>query len=439
MERLIMAEKADYRPMWEGLGIDLEGHDGLLGVLNTAYTDMYLSQGGRPGGMGYFDFVVSECHGLRIKELLDAKGEGRKVIGTFCVYVPEEIILALDAVCVGLCSGAEIGMEKAEEYLPRNLCSLIKSFMGFELASVCPYFRACDILVGETTCDGKKKAYEILQDVKETYVMELPQKKGAEDRRMWADEVRNFISRAEEVTGRKLTGENLKKAIRLVNDRRRAQLRLRSLRKADPAPMSGRDALLVNQIAFYDNPERFIESTNKLCDELEVRVEQGIGAVEKGAPRVVISGCPMALPNWKLPWILENSGAVVVAEESCVGERWFRTLVDESGETLEDMIDNIVDRYLTIDCACFTPNPDRPIHVVETTEEFAGDGVVHYSISFCTPYMVEAKLVEDALAGEGIPLLKIETDYSQGDVGQLRTRIDAFLEIITERKSVGAK
>ena len=430
-----MAEKQDYRPMWTELGLDLQGHDGLLEVLGDSYSEVYLHQENRPGAMEYFDFVVSECHGLRIKELMDAKDKGRKVIGTFCVYVPEEIILALDGISVGLCAGAEIGMEKAEEYLPRNLCALIKSFMGFELAGLCPYFRACDIVIGETTCDGKKKAYELLEDIKECYVMELPQKKEEADRALWKAEVLKFIDVCEKVTGKALIAEKLGEAIRTVNERRRAQLRLRDARRTSPPPISGRDALLVNQIAFYDDPVRFTESVNKLCAELESRAQVKVSPGENGAPRVVISGCPMALPNWKLPFIVESSGADVVAEESCVGERWFRTLVDESGETLDEMVDNLVDRYLTIDCACFTPNPERIEHVLETSREFDADGVIHYSISFCTPYMVEQKKVDEALSSEGIPLLKIETDYSQGDVGQLQTRIDAFLEMLKARHS----
>lgn len=125
--------------------------------------------------MGYFDFVMSEIHGLRIKELLDAKAEGRKIIGTFCVFVPEELVLAVDAVCVGLCAGAELGFEDAEKYLPRNTCSLIKSAFGFKLAKICPYIESTDLIVGENTCDGKKKAYESYKDIIENlYVMRLP-------------------------------------------------------------------------------------------------------------------------------------------------------------------------------------------------------------------------------------------------------------------------
>lgn len=432
-----MQKKKDYRPMWKELDLDLEAHDGLLQALGDGYAESYLHQKKRPKSMEYFDFVVSEAHGLRIEELQEERSKGNKIIGTFCVYVPDEIILALDAVGVGLCAGAEIGFEEAERYLPRNLCSLIKSFMGFELASLCPYMRSCDLVVGETTCDGKKKAYEILTDFKDSYVMELPQTKEDGSREAWRNEVYKFAKRAEALVGKSLTPERLREAIRVVNDRRRAQLRLRDLRKANPAPISGRDALLINMIAFYDNPQRFTESLNKVCDELEERIERSEGIAPAEAPRIVLSGCPMALPNWKVPFIIESAGAVIVAEESCVGERGFRNLVDESGETVDDMIENLVDRYLKIDCACFTPNPDRIKHVLEDIDEFEGDGVIHYTLQFCTPYLVESYLVERAVKDRGLPVLAIDTDYSPGDAGQIQTRVEAFLE--TLERSPAAK
>jgi benzoyl-CoA reductase/2-hydroxyglutaryl-CoA dehydratase subunit BcrC/BadD/HgdB len=423
-------EKKDYRPMWKDLGLNLEGHDQLLAVLGNAYKDIYMSQENRPKGMQYLDFVISEAHGLRIEELMETKKKGNKVVGTFCVYVPEELILAVGGTCVGLCAGAEIGIDEAEKVLPRNTCALIKSFMGFKLAGLCPYIQASDLVVGETTCDGKKKAYEILNEYKETYIMEIPQMKTERDRALWRGEIIQFKKKVEEITGRKITVKNLREGIKIANDKRRALQRLSALRKAVPAPISGLDALLVNQIAFYDDPLRFTKSINALCDELEGRVKNGIGVVKNGAPRILVSGSPMALPNWKIPFIVETSGAIVVAEESCVGERSTRDLVEETGKTLDEMIDAIVDRYFKIDCACFTPNEERMDHVVQLAADFKVNGVIHYSIQFCTPYAVEAYKVEKALQPRGIPILKIETDYGMEDVGQLKTRIEAFLEMV---------
>jgi hypothetical protein len=133
----------DYTPMWQELGLDLAGHDALLNVLGTAYSDIYLSQKNRPEGMGYFDFVMSEVHGLRIRELLDEKAAGRKIIGSYCVFVPEEIVLAVNATLVGLCSGADFAMEKVEQLLPRNTCSLIKSSFGFQNRQGVPLSGKC--------------------------------------------------------------------------------------------------------------------------------------------------------------------------------------------------------------------------------------------------------------------------------------------------------
>lgn len=422
---------SDYREMWASLGLDLETHDAVLNIVGKTYQDVFLSQSNRPKGMEYFDFVMSEIHGLRIKELMDAKAEGRKVIGTFCVFVPEEIVLALNAVYVGLCAGAELGFEAAEEYVPRNTCSLIKSAFGFKLAKVCPYIEATDMIVGENTCDGKKKAYESYSDlVGNLYVMDLPQTKSAAGRALLKAEYAKFAESLEALTGVKLTAENLKKGIDTVNNKRKATLRLAKLRAANPVPISGLDVLLANQVFFYDNPERFTAAVNAICDELEVRIAKGEGVFAKNTPRILLSGCPMAVPNWKIPNLIETSGATIVGEEMCTGERGSQLLTSDTADTVDGLLDCIVDRYFQIDCAVFTPNKSRYEHIKEMAAKYKADGVLHYSLQFCQPYQIESISFEKNLEKEGIPVLSIETDYSQEDLGQLKTRIEAFIERI---------
>jgi benzoyl-CoA reductase/2-hydroxyglutaryl-CoA dehydratase subunit BcrC/BadD/HgdB len=419
----------NHRSMWTELRLDLEAHDALLEVLGKAYRDIYLSQEDRPEGMGYFDFVMSEVHGLRIEELMDEKAAGRKIIGSYCVFVPEEIVLAANATLVGLCSGADFATEDVETLLPRNTCALIKSSFGFKIGKVCPYLESADMVVGENTCDGKKKAYETLNDLVENlYVMDLPQVKSENGKALLKAEYNRFRDAVEKLTGVSITAASLKEAIRTVNAKRAALHRLASLRKADPAPLSGLDALLANQVFFYDNPARFTESVNRVCDELEQRIEDKKGAFPEGTPRILVSGCPQAVPNWKLPMIVEAAGAVIVGEESCVGERGTRNLTSEAGETVEEMLDAIVDRYFQVDCAIFTPNPERLDHIRQMVEEYRADGVIHYGLQFCQPYLMEAMPVEKALEEKEIPCLRIETDYTMEDVGQLKTRIEAFVE-----------
>ncbi len=425
----------DYRKMWQDLGLDLEAHDALLDVLGKAYQDIYMAQENRPAAMAYLDFVMSEVHGLRIKELLDEKAAGRKIIGSFCVFVPEEIALAADATLVGLCAGAEFGFDLAEKVLPRNTCALIKSFFGFKLGRVCPFLECADMVVGENTCDGKKKAYEIFDTlVDNLYVMDLPQMKSETGRKLLADEYNRFKRAVEAMTGVIIDADRLKSAIGIVNRKRRAIHRLTRLRGADPAPISGLDALLINQVAFYDNPERFTDSVEKICDEVEERIRRNTGVFPANTPRILVSGCPMAVPNWKVPALVESSGAVVVGEESCIGERGCRNLTDDSGDTVEELMDAIVDRYFKIDCAIFTPNPDRQAHIREMVQQHQADGVIHYGLQFCQPYTIEAGPVKTALESDNIPTLVMETDYSMEDAGQLTTRVEAFVEMLKAQK-----
>ena len=421
----------DYRQMWKELGLDLTGHDALLQVLGKGYQDIFLSQTDRPQGMDYFNFVMSEVHGLRIKELIDGKKEGHKVVGSFCVFVPEEIVRAADATLVGLCTGAEFATDEVEKVLPRNTCALIKSAFGFKLGKVCPYLESSDMIVGENTCDGKKKSYEALDTlVPNLYVMDLPQTKSNEGRALLRAEYDKFKKAIEELTGVTIDAARLKKGIEIANNKRKAVHRLSELRKADPVPISGLDALLINQVFFYDDPIRFTDSVNKICDELEARVREGKGVRPKRTPRMLLSGCPMAVPNWKLPWVIESSGAVIVGEESCVGERGTRNLTDGSAATMDELMEAIVDRYFKIDCAVFTPNADRLEHVKQMYGDYKADGVIHYGLQFCQPYQIESLPVEKSLEQTGVPTLRVDTDYSMEDVEQIKTRVEAFVERI---------
>lgn len=417
----------DYRKLWTKLGVDLEKHDKLCAILPELYGATYLTQENRPEGMNYFNFVVAEVHGLRIQELDEHKKKGGKVIGTFCVFVPDEVILAANAISVGLCAGSQFWVGDGEKVLPRNMCPLIKAFMGAKVGGTCPYFQSCDMVIGETTCDGKKKAWEVLKDYVSVYVMDLPQMKKTKNYDMWIDEIKNLITKIEEVTGNKVTVESLKEGIRVANAKRRALKRLYDLRKYKPSPISGLDCLLISQIAFYDDPARFVEKLNVLCDELEERVKI---RKDNGKKRLMITGTPMALPNWKLHSIIESLNAEVVVEESCTGTRYFENEVSEEGNTIEDLIKNLADRYLNINCACFTPNTGRIDDIIRYSKEYSVDGVIDFNLSFCHTYAVEHKAVEKALKEKNIPIMQIETDYSTEDSGQIKTRVEAFLEMI---------
>lgn len=421
---------ADYKKMWEDLGMDLETHDQLCEVLPQAFGDVFLTQENRPEGMDYYNFVIAEIHGVRPMELIEHQKKGGKVFGTFCVYVPDEIVFAADAIATGLCGGSQFWVPGGEKVLPTSTCPLIKASVGARLDRTCPFFRIADMYVGETTCDGKKKAWEILGEDVPMHIMDLPQMKRRKDVRAWAEEIDEFKTVVEEFTGNKISAEKLSDAIKLINNKRRALSRLYECRKNEILPISGRDALVISQIAFYDDPTRFAEMTNKLCDELEQRIADGVSVVEKGTKRIMLTGTPLAVPNWKLHNIIETSGAAVVCEEMCTGTRYFENLVDESKTTVEEQVQALAERYMNINCACFTPNDARIDDIIRLAKEYKADGVIDVNLKFCSLYDTEGFKVERALKEAGIPVLGIETDYTDTDASQLRTRIGAFIEML---------
>ena len=421
---------ADYREMWKDLGMDLETHDLLCEVLPVAFTDVYLSQKNRPEGMGYYDFVVSEIHGVRPAELIEAQKNGKKVFGSFCIFVPDEVIFAADAIATGLCGGSQFWVPGGEKVLPTNTCPLIKASVGARLDRTCPFFRIADMYIGETTCDGKKKAWEILKEDVPMYVMDLPQMKRRKDYKAWAEEITALKDKVEEFTGNKVDAEKLAASIKLINDKRRALQRLSDFRKNKNIPISGKDVLLISQIAFYDDPTRFTQMTNALCDELDKRVEEGISVFPKGTKRILLAGTPLAIPNWKLHNIVETTGGAVVCEEMCTGTRYFENLVEEGRDTFEGQVEALAERYMNINCACFSPNEARIDDIKRLVKEYDIDGVIDVNLKFCNLYDTEGFLVERALKEAGIPVIGIETDYTDADAQQLRTRIGAFIEML---------
>ena len=178
-------------------------------------------------------------------------------------------------------------------------------------------------------------------------MLEVPHKPDTQQgKEFWFKELEAFKTEIEKLTGNRITAQKLKEAIELINGKRRALKRLSDLRANSPSPISGLDGLLIDQIGFMDDVKRFTAKVNELCDELDRRVKEGKGVASKDAPRIMISGSPMAVPNWKVHSIAESLGATVVAEESCVGTRYFTDLVEPKGESLNDLLWAIDEKYV---------------------------------------------------------------------------------------------
>ena len=173
---------------------------------------------------------------LSVKEI---KESGTPVIGAYCTYFPQEVAMAAGAAPIGLCSMSDEAIPEAEKDLPANLCPLIKASYGFAKSDKCPYFHFSDVVVGETTCDGKKKMYELMSDFKELYLMNLPNSQDEEGRKLWRAEVVKFIKYLEEKFGVEITEDKLRDAARLKNRERDAQRKISEVMMHDPAPITG--------------------------------------------------------------------------------------------------------------------------------------------------------------------------------------------------------
>ena len=373
--------------------------------------------------------IFKNSYEFRIAQLKEERENGIKVVGTLCLYVPDEIIFAAGADRIVLCGGRADTIPVAEQSLPRNICPLIKSSFGAVVDACCGGNLACahvplvDVVVAEATCDGKKKMYEILPDYLPTYVLDLPQKPGSpEALNYFLSELRKFGKFMEGLTGNVVSDDALKREIRSANKTKRLLHRLFGLRKRDPPPIRGSEVLRAMQKQFFLSPDQFRQGVGQLCNEME-----HVTPDARTGPRIMISGCPMAAGNTKVPDIIEQKGGVIVVEESCTGTRSFWDLVDED----KDPWTALAERYLEIPCACMTPNDQRVARIVDLAKQYDVHGVVYYTLQFCHAYNIERLRVQRALKKEKIPLLAIESDYGDSDTEQIGIRVDAFLEMIT--------
>ena len=360
---------------------------------------------------------------LTVKQLKD---EGTPIIGVFCTYLPREIANAMGAAVVGLCSVSDETIPDAEKDLPRNLCPLIKSSYGFAKTDKCPYFFFSDLVVGETTCDGKKKMYELLSTFKPVYVLELPNRQSEEGIAMYRREIIRFKEKLEQQFETHITEEAIRDQIRLRNDLTKALLRLQYLMTKDPAPVSGLD--IVNTVygsGFNLNVETLPGRINEMADMIEADYAAGKNVGKK--PRILVTGSPSGGAALKVIRAIEDSGAVVVAFENCSGLKPL-LLTDEENP---DVYDALARRYLDIGCSCMSPNPSRLALLDRLIDEFKVDGVVDIVLQACHTYNVETSLVGKLVKEKkGISYAVVETDYSQADVGQLKTRMAAFIEML---------
>jgi benzoyl-CoA reductase/2-hydroxyglutaryl-CoA dehydratase subunit BcrC/BadD/HgdB len=374
--------------------------------------------------LAWFADMVSHAHAYAV----EAHAAGRPVIGIMCEYTPRELILAAGGVPVCLCGGDAEMIPAAEEALPANLCPLIKSTFGYHVLRANPFLEMASLVVAETTCDGKKKMYEIMAEARPMVVLELPQRQSDEaGLAHWEAELRRLGTELERRFGVPITTARLREAIKLMNRERGLRRRLAALMKADPPPLTGRELLdCKSLISGIPSDLEQYERTLAAWDGQPGRADLA------GRVRVLLTGVPVVHGAEKVVDLAEEHGGLIVAMENCTG---LKPILDDVEETAADPLRAIAKKYAHLPCSVMTPNSRRLESIRQIVPEFGVECVVELVWQACLTYDVESHRVRRLVETElGLPYLRIETDYSPSDAARIALRLEALYEMARSRR-----
>ncbi len=366
------------------------------------------------------------------ERVLDAvigkRNAGKHIVGMYCGYAPVELVRAMGAVPVFLCAFSRRTIPAAEMVLPANLCPLIKSSFGFIRTDSCPFYALSEAIIGETTCDGKKKMFELIRHIKPTHIMDLPQLPDEREAlRNWTTMVHKLKAFLERTFKTKITEDRIESEIKETNGKNRMMNEFFAYAAHSPPLLSWSemyDVISVEMVSDRDELRRLLDA---IAVKLDGRLSKGEFAGNGSSPRILVSGCPVGGDAAKIFRAIEAAGGVVVAMEACSGMKGYSIGIEEG---TGDPIAALAKAYLKIPCSCMTPNQRRFDSLDAMIDRFRPDAVVDVILQACHSYNIESYRIEQHVRGKHrLPFLKIETDFAESDVGQIRTRVQALLEI----------
>ncbi|PKN89045.1 MAG: 2-hydroxyacyl-CoA dehydratase [Deltaproteobacteria bacterium HGW-Deltaproteobacteria-1] len=355
--------------------------------------------------------------------------KGKNIVGIYCGYAPLEIIRAMGAAPAVLCAFADKTIAAGEEVLPSNLCPLIKSSYGFLKTDTCPFFAISEAVIAETTCDGKKKMFELIADIKPMHVMDLPQLPDqAEAIANWTSMIKKLKGFLETTFDKKINDADVEKEIAATNEKNRLMNKIFDFAALTPTPVSWLEFYDLTYLGQAATTQDMLPMLKQTIAKLEERVAEGIYHGEKDSPRAMVTGCPVGGDATKVFKVIEEAGGVVVVLDSCTGMKPYSGMIVEN---TPDPYEALSRRYLDLPCSCMTPNNRRLTELDKMIERFKPDVVIDVVLHACHSYNIEShKIKEHVIGKHKMPFLKIETDYSQSDVGQIRTRVEALMELV---------
>ena len=380
------------------------------------------------GPLTWFGKMIQNCYDYAKA----AKTKGKRIVGITCEYTPRELIMAADAIPVCLCGGSAEMIPPAEEHLPANLCPLIKSTYGYHLKKANPFLEMADLVVAETTCDGKKKMYELLAESRPVYILELPQKPADTDAMThWISQLRNLKTRLEKQFGVEITDGKIRQAIGTMNRERQLRRELAAMMKSQSPALTGRQLLDFKSI--ISGIDADFEQYN---EALKIYKSQNPERNKNSCVRVLMTGVPMVHGAERVLDIIESHGGLVVCMDNCTG---LKPILEDVDEKAADPIIALAEKYLRIPCSVMTKN-DRRLEILRTlVAEYRPQCIIDLIWQACLTYDVESYLVKKLSEKElGLPYLRIETDYSPSDSARIALRVEALFETV-RAKAGGAR
>jgi benzoyl-CoA reductase/2-hydroxyglutaryl-CoA dehydratase subunit BcrC/BadD/HgdB len=375
------------------------------------------------------DGFAGEATKRTLGYLQKQRENGKNIIGIYCGYAPLELIRAAGAAPAVLCAFANKTIEAAETVLPSNLCPLIKSSYGFIKTDTCPFFAISEAVIAETTCDGKKKMFELISAIKPMHVMDLPQLPDQQEALVnWTVMIKRLKEFIERTFERKIDDKDVELEIKETNVKNKLMNKVFDFAALTPTPMSWLELYDLTFLGQAATTKDMIPVLNDCIARLEKRVAEGVYHGEKESPRVLVTGCPVGGDATKVFKIIEEVGGVVVALDSCTGMKAYSGMI---AENTPDPYAAVARRYLDLPCSCMTPNNRRLTELDNMIKRFKPDVVIDVVLHACHAYNIEShKIKEHMKVNHHLPFLKIETDYSKSDVGQIRTRVEALFEML---------
>jgi len=370
----------------------------------------------------------------RPAQIRELKDKGAKVVGFFPGdYVPEEIIHASGAVPICLTHGGDpMAVLAAQSTTMRFQCAFSKAQLGEWLLKQQPYYKLVDILVAPITCAHLRKTADLWQYYTgiEVFRLGVPKEYASElGLEYYVGSIRRLKQRIETLTGNKVDDKELSKSIRLYNQMRQSLKEISLMRKSSQPRISTADFLRLNHASFYADPSFMTDMLASIREEIGGRQEE---AVDRETPRLLLTGPNIACGDYKVLELVEEAGGTIVAEEVCEGVRYYW----ENVHSNDDLLTALADRYLKRRAPCAFMNASaekRFDFIMNLVREFRVDGVLWYQLLYCETYDIESYYFSKRMGELGVPMLKLQSDYQPTELETLRTRIQAFIEVIRRR------